>query len=192
VSLFWSLRADRLEAWKRAGLRAWKAEVAALAPEAVPVLQQIESTEQLLFAAYHDVVMHRWSTRDIVYLGDAGHATSPQLGQGCNLALWDAMVLGGVLAAEPHDLARALDVYSRERQSHLGFYQFATRLLTPLFQGDEPLLGTLRDLVMPLCSQFSPTNRLMTLSMLGVIDGFTGKTLRVDTRAPRSSENRQP
>jgi 2-polyprenyl-6-methoxyphenol hydroxylase-like FAD-dependent oxidoreductase len=115
----------------------------------------------------------------VVYLGDAAHATSPQLGQGCNLALWDAMVLADVLASEERDLAAALDRYSRARADHLAFYQLATRLLTPFFQGDEPLLGALRDVAMPLMTRVPIANRIMTLSMLGVIDGFAGRTLEV-------------
>ena len=95
----------------RAGSTAWKDELAKLAPEAVPILDQIESVDQVSLPRYHDVVMHRWTTRNVVYLGDAAHATSPQLGQGCNLALWDAMVLADALAAEekrPRSRARTL------------------------------------------------------------------------------------
>ena len=117
VSLFWSIRCDRVDDWRARGLEAWKDELAALAPESVPVLDQIESADQVLFARYHDVVMHRWTTRNVVYLGDAAHATSPQLGQGCNLALWDAMVLADTLASEEKDLCCALDRYSRARRA---------------------------------------------------------------------------
>ncbi len=180
VSLFWSLRADRVGVWRARGLAAWKDEVAQLAPEAGPILDQIESADQVLFAAYHDVVMPRWSTRNVVYLGDAAHATSPQLGQGCNLALWDAMVLADALAVERFDLPTALDNYSRTRAPHLGFYQVATRMLTPWFQGDEPVLGTMRDLAMPLLGRVRLPNRIMTLTMLGVVDGFTGRLLELD------------
>jgi 2-polyprenyl-6-methoxyphenol hydroxylase-like FAD-dependent oxidoreductase len=184
VSLFWSIRCDRVDAWRSRGLGPWKEELVELAPEAGPLLDQIESVDQVLFASYHDVVMHRWTTRNVVYIGDAAHATSPQLGQGCNLALWDAMVLADMLAGEERDLAVALDRYSRARTDHLGFYQLATRLLTPLFQGDEPLLGALRDLAMPIMAKLPITSRIMTLSMLGVVDGFTGKMLQL--RLPRA------
>ena len=148
-----------------------------------PVLEQIEDVEQVLFAAYHDVVMHRWATRNVVYLGDAAHATSPQLGQGCNLALWDAMVLADALAAEERELACALDRYSRARADHLAFYQLATRWLTPFFQGDAALLGALRDAAMPLLGRVGVTNRLMTRSMLGVVDGFAGRMLPLELPA---------
>jgi 2-polyprenyl-6-methoxyphenol hydroxylase-like FAD-dependent oxidoreductase len=184
VSLFWSIRADRVDAWRARGLDAWKAEIRELDDvETGPILDQITHVDEVLFAAYHDVVMHRWSTRNVVYLGDAAHATSPQLGQGCNLALWDAMTLAEKLEEEEHDLARALDRYTRARKDHLTFYQFATRWLTPLLQGDEGWLGSLRDAGMPLLGKVGLTNRLMTLSMLGVMEGFWGDTLTL--RLPR-------
>jgi 2-polyprenyl-6-methoxyphenol hydroxylase-like FAD-dependent oxidoreductase len=177
VSLFWSIRGDRVEAWKRGGLEAWKAEVLALAPEAEPVVQQIDDEGQVLYASYHDVVMHRWHTRNVVYLGDAAHATSPQLGQGTNLALWDAMVLADCIDEEARDLSAALDRYSRRRRDHLAVYQTLTRCLTPFFQGDAELLASLRDVAMPLLGRIPLFRRLMTLCMIGVIDGFSGRTL---------------
>ena len=185
VSLFWSIRCDRVDAWRAAGLAPWREELVKLAPESEPVLAQITDPSQVLFAMYHDVVMHRWSTRNVVYLGDAAHATSPQLGQGCNLALWDAMTLADTLAEEERDVACALDRYSRTRSDHLAFYQLATRLLTPFFQGDNPVFGQLRDLAMPLMSKVPLTRRIMTLSMLGVINGFYGRTLPLQLPASR-------
>ena len=179
VSLFWSIRGDRVDAWKKDGIVAWKKRVRELTKDADEILDQISDENQMLFASYHDVVMHRWSTRNVVYLGDAAHATSPQLGQGCNLALWDAMVLADELSAEPRDVARALDRYTRTRRGHLAFYQLATRWLTPFFQGDEAWFGQLRDFGMPLMTKLSFFRWIMTLSMIGVVDGFYGSTLDV-------------
>jgi 2-polyprenyl-6-methoxyphenol hydroxylase-like FAD-dependent oxidoreductase len=186
VSLFWSIRRDRVAEWRKRGIDAWKAEVLALGEHVAPILDQIHDEGQLLFAAYHDVVMHRWNTRNVVYLGDAAHATSPQLGQGSNLALWDAMELGDCIREEPRDLASALACYSRRRREHLAFYQVATRWLTPFFQSDVAPLGPLRDAMMPLFAKLPVFKRLMTLSMLGVMDGFLGRTLtlRLPARAP--------
>lgn len=192
VSLFWSIRADRVKAWRERGLGAWKAEVLAIGEEAMPILDQIVDEKQLLFAAYHDVVMHRWHTRNVVYLGDAAHATSPQLGQGCNLALWDAMELHDALAEEKTDLARALAAYSRRREEHLAFYQTATRWLTPFFQGDAEVLGNLRDVAMPLMGKLAPFRRVMTLTMLGVLDGFFGRTLTLRLPATQSPTSSTP
>jgi 2-polyprenyl-6-methoxyphenol hydroxylase-like FAD-dependent oxidoreductase len=177
ASLFWSLRVDALDAWRKRGLSAWKDEVCTLSSEAESLVAQIHDIDEVLFATYHDVVMHRPATRNVVCLGDAAHATSPQLGQGANLALWDAMVLADVLAEEPRDLARALDRYGRARQAHLDFYQLVTRWLTPFFQGDHHELAFLRDTFMPVLCKVPFTRRRMTEAMLGIADGFSGRTL---------------
>ena len=180
LSLFWSIRGDRLPELRARGLEPWKASVRALGADALePVLDQIDDIDQLIHASYHDVVMHRWHTRNVVYLGDAAHATSPQLGQGCNLALWDAMELADCIAEEPRDLPVALARYSRRRADHLAFYQLATRWLTPFFQGDVGALGSLRDVAMPLAARIPAFRKLMTLSLFGVVDGFVGRTLRL-------------
>ena len=190
VSLFWSLRCDRIDEWRARGLGAWKKDVLAIAPEAEPILDQIERPEQVLFASYHDVVMERWSTRNVVYLGDAAHATSPQLGQGANLALWDAMALADELEREERNLAMALERYNRVRAEHLAFYQFMTRSLTPFFQGDVEIFGALRDLGMPIMSKLPIFNRIMTLTMLGIVEGFGGRMLEV--RLPKNDDDDQP
>ncbi len=171
VSLFWSVRVDEVPAWRAAGVARWKERVLALAPEAEPLLEQIRSPEDLLLSTYHDVVMHSWNNHAVVHLGDAAHAMSPQLGQGANLALWDAMVLADCLDREPHDLVRALDRYTRERRGHLGYYQWVTRALTPFFQGDTEGLAHLRDLLLPLAARFELGRRAMLMGMCGTADG---------------------
>jgi 2-polyprenyl-6-methoxyphenol hydroxylase-like FAD-dependent oxidoreductase len=184
VSLFYSLRGDQLDAWRHAGIDAWKREVRALAPHAGPVLDQIESADQVLFARYHDVAMYPWTTDRVVYLGDAGHAMSPQLGQGANLALWDAMELE--IALSSHDtLATALAAYSRARRSHLGFYQIATRYLTPFFQSDLSPLGWMRDIGFPIATRIPFFRRLMVKSMCGLAQGLgLGAPIALPAAAP--------
>lgn len=170
VSLFYSLPVDRFATFHQ-GFDAWKAEVRSLAPRTAPVLDQIEHPEQVLFASYHDVVMRRWHGEGVVYVGDAAHATSPQLGQGANLALMDAMVLGDCLATAP-SLGAALSAYTRRRQRHIGYYQFMSRWLTPLFQSHQGVFGWARDWFMPLGVRLPPLRRLMVRTMTGTMTGL--------------------
>lgn len=97
-----------------------------MAPPSEPVLDHISSFEQLTFASYADVKMPHWHFQRAVCLGDCAHATSPQLGQGANLALIDALVLARCLASN-QDVTQALSAYSRERRDHLRYYQAASR-----------------------------------------------------------------
>ena len=174
MSLFYSVRVDDLPRIRAAGLDAWKAMVRETCPAAEPVLAQIERFDQVLFTGYHDVVMNRWGTRNLVVLGDAAHATSPQLGQGSNLALMDAQALAECVRDAP-DLPRALDAYERARRAHLDYYQLATRWLTPLFQSDPPgSVAPRRALPWP---RVAFVREMMTASMAGVITSPFGAYL---------------
>ena len=109
-----------------------------------------------------------------VFLGDCAHATSPQLGQGANLALVDAWVLGNVIGeatrggrpGEQDDpVLPALQEFDRQRRWRLRFYQLNSRMLTPVFQSNSRAIGALRDLLMgPLCK--FPLSRLQMLTVL--------------------------
>jgi len=183
VSLFWSIALKDVADFRRRGLQPWKEELRGYVPAAQALLDQIESVDQLLLSEYHDVVMRPWHTQDVVYLGDAAHATSPQLGQGANLALVDSMVLADSIA-RAGSLTAALNNYSAARRTHLGFYQLATRWLTPLFQSEQTWLGPIRDLVMPILSRVPFFRRQMALAMCGISRGPLRRTMPLSSRPP--------
>lgn len=144
VSLFWSIHRERVGDWQ---FEPWRDQVAELAPQAVPILDQLVDPEQITWAEYHDVVLKKPYDGRVLYIGDAAHAMSPQLGQGANLALYDAMVLDEVLAD-----GGGLDEYARRRWRHLFFYQHVNRLVTPFFQSDSGAIGRMRDVLFgPMC-----------------------------------------
>jgi 2-polyprenyl-6-methoxyphenol hydroxylase-like FAD-dependent oxidoreductase len=170
--MFWSIHEDDVAAWRRAGLRRWKDRVLALAPRAEPLLQQIEHAEQLLYAAYHDVVLRTPFAGRVVFLGDAGHAMSPQLGQGANLALVDADVLARCLAAHPGDVEAALSAFARDRRGQLRYYAWASRLLTPMFQSRLGFLGPPRDALLHPASRIPYVRRQFLASLAGTKGGL--------------------
>lgn len=174
VSFFWSIRLTEVAAWRAGNLDVWKRDVLRHAPQAAPLLAQIKTHEQLSVAAYHDVRMPRWHGDRVAVLGDAGHALSPQLGQGVNLALMDAAGLAGALASED-SLPDALARFSAGRRKHLGFYQLTTRSVTPFFQSDSLALGRLRDFSFPLAGRIPWVRRQMVMTMAGLKTGPFGR-----------------
>lgn len=183
VSLFWSLPAREVDAWRAAPLDAWKDEVRRLDPRVGFVLDRITSHAQVTFARYRDVQMARWHDGNIVFIGDAAHATSPQLGQGANLALLDALVLAESVAHR--SITDALALYERTRRPHLRYYQRMTRWLTPFFQSDSRALGWLRDWTFPIANAIGPLQRIMIRTMSGVSMGFVTRPLELPI-APKS------
>ena len=176
VSLFTSVRLDRVENVRKRGLEAWKDAARALTADCEPVLEQITSFDSLLVAPYRDVRMARLDHGRVVYVGDAAHAMSPQLGQGSNLALLDALALATALNSHG-SLEQALPAYSHSRRAQLAYYQFVNRALTPFFQGDSRVLGGLRDLFMPLVVRLPILRGLMVATMCGVKQGLFSKSL---------------
>lgn len=175
LSFFWSLPAAALPDAGRDEAR-WRAEVAEIWPDAVQRLQTTAVPDGLAQARYRDTVVRRWHRGRAVLVGDAAHSMSPQLGQGVNMALADALALRDALRAASA-LPEALDAYQRERRRHLDIYHFWSRWLTPLFQSEHDVVAGLRDLL------FHPLSR---------IPGGRGQSLRVLTGTRRGWFGRWP
>jgi 2-polyprenyl-6-methoxyphenol hydroxylase-like FAD-dependent oxidoreductase len=173
-----------VEALREEGLGAWKREVLSVAPSAEALLDQVHGFDELTFAPYFDVVLPRLHAPRIAILGDAAHATSPQLGQGCNLALCDAAALADALAVTP-SVDDALLHYTAARHAHLAYYQLVTRWLTPFFQSDVWLAGALRDALFPLAGRIPFARREMVRSMAGTKTGFLWGSM--ETRMPANA-----
>ncbi len=170
LSLFWSVRiADDVNT-RSQPLDQWKDGILNLCPLAENLINQIGSWDQVLTARYGDVRMREWHGDRLVFLGDAGHAMSPQLGQGVNLALADASCLARCLYELP--LEKALPEYSRRRGPVLRYYQLATRWLTPVFQSDYEFISPFRHYGFRVSQRIPFVRKMMTRSMAGMMRGI--------------------
>ena len=170
AAFFWSLRADRLEAWRARGLAAWKEEVRALWPATAPLLDQIGAPERLTFARYAHRTLRRPAEAGLIHIGDAWHATSPQLGQGANMALLDAWALARALEGEG-DLPRALARAVAMRRAHVRLYQALSILFTPAYQSDGRLMPFIRDRIVPPFGRIWPATRIQAEMVAGTFGG---------------------
>jgi len=170
LSLFWSLRIADDAKIRSQPLDKWKEAILDLCPRAENLLGQIDGWEQVLTARYGDVRMRKWHGDRLVFLGDAGHAMSPQLGQGVNLALSDASCLAACMSEM--SLENALPEYSRRRGPVLRYYQFATRWLTPVFQSDYEFIAPFRYYGFRASQRIPFVRKMMTKSMAGMMRGI--------------------
>ena len=168
AAFFWSLRTDRYDAWRAAGLDPWKDEVRALWPATAPLLDQIGTPAQLTFARYAHRTLSWPADRALIHIGDAWHSTSPQLGQGANMALLDAWALARALReadALPDALARAAQL----RRRHVFLFQAASWMFTPVYQSDSRLLPFIRDRIVGPLSKIWPATAIQAAMVTGLL-----------------------
>lgn len=174
LSFFWSLPTADFEGWQSRGMAAWREEATGIWPDISARLEGIADSAQLARASYRDAIQTNWHRGRLVLAGDAAHAMSPQLGQGVNMALMDAMALHEALRTED-SVGAALACYQRVRRKHVSLYHFWSRWLTPLFQSDYDRVAKLRDVsFLPLGKL--PGGRSHMLRILsGTQQGWFGK-----------------
>ena len=177
-TLFWSVPGGQVETVRQEGFAAWREQVLRLSPLAEEVFTDLRDFDQVTFTTYWRVRMRRLHNGRVACLGDAGHAMSPHLGQGANLALLDAECLAGCLN-EGVDVPSALAKYQTRRQAQLAYYAALSRFLTPFFQSEGWLLGAGRDVALPLMMRAPPLRREMERAMAGVKPGWFGPLIDV-------------
>ncbi|MGN5763395.1 FAD-dependent oxidoreductase [Acinetobacter calcoaceticus] len=181
-SVFWSLPTAQLDAFlkDKSAKQQWLKQVGDRWPEVGDWLEQLLTNEQnqpqWLSAQYRDVVMSQFGQGRIGVIGDAAHAMSPQLGQGANMALLDAWAFSQSLqVATPHqqtDWPMLWQHYHQHRRSSTRFYQFLSRLLTPLYQSDHWWAGGIRDLTFPWLYQIPYFRKEMAITISGLKTGL--------------------
>ena len=171
VAFFWSLPVARYAAWQLAGIEAWRTEVRALWPEAAELLPEDLDPATLSFATYADIRLKRPYADRLAFIGDAAHCTSPQLGQGANLALADAFMLAQSLVGQG-DVNAALRDYAGKRHGPVRFYQAASRQLTPFFQSGSRAHAWARDVGFGPMARVPYLRREMLRTLSGVKTGL--------------------
>ena len=104
-------------------LRARFASYASPAPEA---LAQLQSPEQVHFGAIEDILQEPWGVGSVLLIGDAAHATSPNMASGAAMAFEDALVLGKLIASG-RDVAQVQNDYTTERVRRIRWVHEQTR-----------------------------------------------------------------
>ncbi|WP_020180723.1 NAD(P)/FAD-dependent oxidoreductase [Methylopila sp. M107] len=168
AAFFWSIKPERFADWRARGLGRWRDDVARLWPEAGAVVDGVVDLDQMILAAYGHHTLARPYRERLAVIGDAAHATSPQLGQGANMALLDAEALTAAVAENP-DPERAPEAYARARRAHVRLYQAMSAAFTPFYQSDSRVLPALRDWMFAPVSRAPGMDRMLAALVAGSV-----------------------
>lgn len=168
AAFFWSCRHADYPGLQAEGIESLKGRVRHYWPAAAPLVDQITDFNQLTLARYHHATMQAPFGDRIVFVGDSAHSTSPQLGQGANMALLDARALY-VAMRDADDLPAAQKRYAASRRFHVRLYQALSWTLTPFYQSDSRILPVLRDLVVAAPARLPPAQWVLAQLVAGQI-----------------------
>lgn len=86
-------------------------------------LDLIKTSEQLTYTSIEEIHLPApWFRKNIIFIGDAAHASSPYMAQGAAMAIEDAIVLGELINQEL-TTNQIADAYMKRRYERAGFIQ---------------------------------------------------------------------
>jgi 2-polyprenyl-6-methoxyphenol hydroxylase-like FAD-dependent oxidoreductase len=95
-------------------------------PEPVPsLLGGLRSPDDLWFSPFEEVAPPTWVTGRVVLIGDAAHASAPNMAEGASMALEDALVLTECLSGD--DVPASLRAFAERRVERVAWVQRMTR-----------------------------------------------------------------
>ena len=168
AAIFWSEKPENAERVTDAGIENFRQEYCKLWPEAEPFVAQIRSMDELTMAVYGHRTGRSHTSKRLYHVGDSWHCTSPQLGQGANMALIDAGALAKAIegAASLDHLSKC---YRRSRSFHIELYQLLSIIFTPLYQSNGKFLPLIRDLTIHHFARWRLVRNFITLTVSGVL-----------------------
>ncbi|MEM7439116.1 MAG: FAD-dependent monooxygenase [Pseudomonadota bacterium] len=165
AAVFWSLSSEGYGAWLARGFEAWQSEARALWPAFGHYADALAGPKAMTFARYSHGTLRRPYEDRLAFIGDAAHRTSPQLGQGANMALLDAAALS--LALEVHGVEAALPAYAAARRWHVYGYQTISRVFTPMYQSNSRVIPLLRDWMLTPITKLPLADRVLSRLVAG-------------------------
>ena len=163
------------EAMSRRDLRAFRQAWRLALPTAADLLDRVSSFDDLLVNTVRRVDCRRWISGRLVLLGDAAHAMAPNLGQGANSALVDAVVLAEELTSAP-SVKDALVRYDKRRRRLARRLQKTAEMLQGICGIERGMTMRARDTLLAGLARFPRLS-----------EEVIRRTLAADVRAIRSA-----
>jgi 2-heptyl-3-hydroxy-4(1H)-quinolone synthase len=111
------------------------------------VLAGIRHPAQLIHNDLEEVIQRPWHRGAVLLVGDAAHATTPNMGQGAAMALEDSAVLAELLA-EKRPLVETLARFQARREGRVRWVQNQSRRFGRLAQWENGAACALRNLLL--------------------------------------------
>lgn len=124
--------------------------------------------DSLTMAVYAHRTGRTSSSARVFHVGDSWHCTSPQLGQGANMALIDAAAVAHAVA-HASTLKEIARCYRRARRIHISLYQGLSAVFTPLYQSDSKILPFVRDLTIHNFARLPLIRSLIARTVSGML-----------------------
>jgi len=97
-----SIRENRLEEW----IESWRG----FGADAVAILRGVRDWQKINYSELYEIRAHDWAKPPVFLVGDAAHAMTPNVGQGANSAMVDALILMRMLKQAEKDNLSLADV----------------------------------------------------------------------------------
>lgn len=147
------------------------AKFAAFDGPARPLLDRLATDDGVALLRHDIAELDRqvWRKGRLALLGDAAHATTPNLGQGAGMAIEDALALGLALEGRsPEDVPSALTAWEAARAPRVAAVVNNSRRLGALGQFSHPVAAGVANLLMKLTPSSVGRRSMLSLVQPGL------------------------
>lgn len=123
---------------------AFRARFASFGGRVPDILAQVHHPDDLLHNDIEEVRTATWQHGPIVLVGDAAHASTPNLGQGAAMAIEDVVVLAEILGTG-QPVRDALAAWQTRRERRARFVQDQSRRIGRVGQWENPVAVAIRN-----------------------------------------------
>jgi len=124
--IFYYLPRGKLNDLKAEGLDSFKNELQKIMPELAGSMSNLQSWDDMTYAAPKRIEAQSWVGDRVAIIGDAAHALDPSWAQGANMTLQDAIILGDTIKGcfQSDDFSSdRLKTYENARRKQTTFIQ---------------------------------------------------------------------